>query len=77
MNNATRILTMCLVVLVLSIARANAAVEVNDTTNINLTVFIPCAAGGAGEVVDLILIRFQDETNYVTMAAWQDLVVRI
>ena len=25
----------------------------------------------------LILIRFQDETNYVTMAAWQDLVVRI
>jgi hypothetical protein len=25
----------------------------------------------------IILIRFQDETNYVTMAAWQDLVVRI
>jgi len=53
MKNATRILTMCLVALVLSIARANAAVEVNDKTNINLTVFIPCAAGGAGEVVDL------------------------
>jgi len=25
----------------------------------------------------LILIRFQDETNYVTMAACQDLVIRI
>ena len=25
----------------------------------------------------LILIRFQGETNYVTMVAWQDLVVRI
>ena len=25
----------------------------------------------------IIPIRFQDETNYVTMAAWQDLVVRI
>jgi hypothetical protein len=25
----------------------------------------------------LIRIRIQDETNYVTMAAWQDLVIRI
>jgi hypothetical protein len=32
---------------------ANAAVQENDRTNINLTVFVPCAAGGAGEVVDI------------------------
>ena len=32
---------------------AFAAVQENDTTNINLTVFVPCAAGGAGEIVDL------------------------
>ena len=54
MKNTARILTMCLAVLGLSIAVANAAaVEVNDKTDINLTVFVPCAAGGAGEVVDL------------------------
>jgi hypothetical protein len=53
MKNTASILTMCLVVLALSIAVANAAVEVNDETDINLTVFVPCAAGGAGEVVDL------------------------
>ena len=48
---------MCLVAaLALSLtlaAPAYAAVQVNDTTDIALTVFIPCAAGGAGEVVDL------------------------
>ena len=32
---------------------ANAAKQVNDSTDINLTVFVPCAAGGAGELVDL------------------------
>src|SRR5215475_6152436 len=35
------------------IASANAAVQVNDKTEIGLTVFIPCAAAGAGEIVDL------------------------
>jgi hypothetical protein len=34
-------------------APANAAVQVNDKTDINLTVFVPCANGGAGEIVDL------------------------
>ena len=34
-------------------APANAAKQVNDSTDISLTVFIPCAAGGAGELVDL------------------------
>ena len=32
---------------------ANAAKEINDISDINLTVFVPCAAGGAGEIVDL------------------------
>lgn len=54
MHKAVRILTMCCVaVLAILIAPANAAVEVNDTTEISLTVFVPCAAGGAGETVDL------------------------
>src|SRR5882672_5064817 len=49
-----RIVTNCLIaVLAILTAPANAAVEVNDRTDINLTVFIPCAAGGAGEIVDL------------------------
>jgi hypothetical protein len=53
MKNVLR-LTMCLVaVLAILIASANAAVQINDRTDISLTVFIPCAAGGAGEVVDL------------------------
>jgi hypothetical protein len=52
-TNLARV-TMCLVaVLAIVITPANAAVQVNDTTVISLTVFIPCAAGGAGEVVDL------------------------
>jgi hypothetical protein len=32
---------------------ADAAKQVNDVTDIDLTVFIPCADGGAGELVDL------------------------
>src|SRR5262249_59071292 len=35
------------------IVPGHAAVEENDTTDISLSIFIPCAAGGAGEVVDL------------------------
>jgi hypothetical protein len=42
-----------LMALVLMIVPAHAAVQVNDRTEIALTVFIPCAANGAGEVVDL------------------------
>lgn len=45
---------LCLVaVLTILIVPANAAVQVNDKSDISLTVFIPCAAGGAGETVDL------------------------
>src|SRR6516164_4864219 len=42
-----------LAVLASAILPANAAIEVNDRTDISLSVFIPCAAGGAGEIVDL------------------------
>ena len=53
------------------IVPANAAVQANDTTEINLTVFIPCAAGGAGESVDLTgplhtLITFTINGNNVS-----------
>ena len=64
--------TMCLVVmLAIVIVPANAAVQVNDTTDISLTVFVPCAAGGAGEVVDLsgplhVLISFTINGNNVS-----------
>jgi hypothetical protein len=45
---------MCLLAAVgLFALPANAAKQVNDVTVIDLPVFIPCAAGGAGELVDL------------------------
>jgi hypothetical protein len=48
------IVTMCLVaVLAIVVVPINAAVQVNDKTVISLTTFVPCAAGGAGEIVDL------------------------
>jgi hypothetical protein len=43
----------CLAVLSSLIVPVNAAVVVNDKTDISLTVFIPCADGGSGEIVDL------------------------
>jgi len=46
-------MTMCLIALTIMVGQANAVVQVNDKTDINISVFIPCAAGGAGEVVDL------------------------
>jgi hypothetical protein len=32
---------------------ADAAKQVNDVTDIDLTVFVPCANGGSGELIDL------------------------
>src|SRR5713226_6518995 len=32
---------------------ANAAVVVNDKTDINLSIFVPCAVGGVGETIDM------------------------
>ena len=52
-NLARRTMYLLVAVLAIMIATANAAVQVNDKTDINLSVFIPCAAGGAGEIVDL------------------------
>jgi hypothetical protein len=63
---------ICLVaVLTILVVPANAAVQVNDTTDISLSVFIPCAAGGAGEIVDLsgplhTLISFTVNGNNVS-----------
>lgn len=49
-----RIVVTCLLVLLaISILPAKAEVVTNDQTDITLTVFVSCAAGGAGEVVDL------------------------
>ena len=48
-----RIVTLVVLTLAVSAVPANAAVQVNDTTEISLTVFVPCALGDLGEVVDL------------------------
>jgi len=46
--------TLCLVaVMAFMTAPANAAIVVNQSNQISLSVFVPCAAGGAGEIVDL------------------------
>ena len=39
--------------LMLSIVPVNAAVELNDRTDIFLTAFVPCADGGAGEIIEM------------------------
>ena len=49
----SRMMICLAAVLTMLVIPANAAVQVSDTTEISLSVFIPCAAGGAGEVVDL------------------------
>src|SRR5260370_10338978 len=48
-------LTMPFLIVALMIlsTSANAAVVVNDKTDINLSVFVPCAVGGVGEIIDL------------------------
>jgi len=58
-------------VLAILTTAASAAVQVNDKTVIDLTVFIPCAANGSGEIVDLsgplrTLITFTINGNNVT-----------
>ena len=54
MKTNLRGMTLCLgAALALVIAPANAAVQINNTVNLSLSVFIPCAAGGVGEIVDL------------------------
>ena len=58
-------------VLAILTAPANAAVQVNDKTDIFLAVFVPCAADGLGEIVDLAgsihtLISFTINGNNVS-----------
>jgi hypothetical protein len=70
-TNLVRVTTCLVAVLAITIAPANAAVQVNDKTVISLTVFVPCAAGGAGEIVDLsgpllTLISFTINGNNVS-----------
>jgi hypothetical protein len=71
MKTIIPIIVCLLVVLASWVPPGNAAVQVNDRTDISLTIFIPCAAGGAGEVVDLngpldTLITFTINTNNVS-----------
>src|SRR5262249_16500737 len=52
MKNVAKIIVLGAVIAIL-ISPANAAVLSNTSNDITLSVFIPCAAGGAGEIVDL------------------------
>ncbi len=70
-SNMRIVIMCCAAVLAILIAPAHAAVQVNDKTDIDLTVFVPCAADGAGEVVDLsgplhTLISFTINGNNVS-----------
>ena len=53
MKKNSTILMLLFAALAIFTMPANAAKQVNETSEINLTVFVPCAAGGAGELVDL------------------------
>ena len=61
--------TLCLVALLTFMtASANAGVVENLSAPFSLSVFVPCAAGGAGEIVDLsgslhTLITFTINSN--------------
>jgi hypothetical protein len=65
------VVILLVAVLAIGVVPSNAAVQVNDKTVISLTVFVPCAAGGAGEIVDLsgplhTLISFTINGNNVS-----------
>jgi len=74
MKRTLAIAQICLVAavtMVALIAPAHAAVQFNDRTEIALTIFVPCADGGAGEVVDLVgplhtLVSFTINGNNVS-----------
>jgi hypothetical protein len=77
MKKNTTKLMLLFAALALFTVPANAAKQVNDMSDINLSVFVPCAAGGAGELVDLsgplhTLITFTINGNNVSgMAHFQ------
>jgi hypothetical protein len=67
----TMIMMFFAAVLAIFTTSANAAIQVNESTQITLQVFVPCAAGGAGEIVDLsgplhVLITFTINGNNVS-----------
>ena len=72
MKATTAAVAVCVLGILLSaIVATQAAVEVNDRTDVSLTVFVPCAADGAGEDVDLsgslhTLITFTINGNNVS-----------
>jgi len=71
MKKNTTMMMLLFAALALFTVPANAAKQVNDVSDINLTVFVPCAAGGAGEIVDLsgplhTLITFTINGNNVS-----------
>jgi hypothetical protein len=74
MKKNTTIMMFLFAALALFAVQANAAKQVNDMSDINLSVFVPCAAGGAGELVDLsgplhTLITFTINGNNVSGTA--------
>ena len=74
MKKNTTIMMFLFAALALFTVQANAAKQINDMSDINLTVFVPCAAGGAGEIVDLsgplhTLITFTINGNNVSGTA--------
>src|SRR6266513_3183805 len=74
MKKNTTIMIFLFAALALFTVPANAAKQINDMSDINLTVFVPCAAGGAGELVDLsgplhTLITFTINGNNVSGTA--------
>jgi hypothetical protein len=67
----TMIMMFFAAVLAIFTTSANAAIQVNESIPITLSVFVPCAAGGAGEIVDLsgplhVLITFTINGNHVS-----------
>jgi hypothetical protein len=70
MKNTTIIMFFAAVLAIFTMP-ANAAIQVNESTQITLSVFVPCAAGGAGEIVDLsgplhVLMTFTINGNNVS-----------
>ena len=49
----TTIIICAVAALAVSVMPAKAAITVNESVPFLLSVFVPCAAGGAGEIVDL------------------------
>jgi hypothetical protein len=74
MKKITTTMMLLFAALALFAVQANAAKQINDLSDIKLTVFVPCAAGGAGEIVDLsgplhTLITFTINGNNVSGTA--------